>query len=34
MIISIDYDDTYTRDHLLWNWFAKECIDQMVGRHD
>lgn len=31
MIISIDYDDTYTRDPLLWNWFAEEA---MIRGHD
>jgi hypothetical protein len=26
MNISIDYDDTYTKDPLLWNWFAQEAL--------
>lgn len=25
MIISIDYDDTYTRDKILWNSFIKQA---------
>lgn len=28
MNISIDYDDTYTKDPLLWNWFAKEAMNR------
>jgi hypothetical protein len=28
MKISIDYDDTYTKDPLLWNWFAKEAMER------
>lgn len=28
MKISIDYDDTYTRDPLLWNWFAQQALDR------
>ena len=26
MILSIDYDDTYTRDPPYWNWVAEEAI--------
>lgn len=26
MRISIDYDNTYTTDPLLWNWFAQEAM--------
>jgi hypothetical protein len=28
MILSIDYDDTYTRDPLFWNWVAQEAMDR------
>ena len=28
MRISIDYDDTYTKDPLMWNWFAKTALDR------
>jgi hypothetical protein len=28
MNISIDYDDTYTKDPLLWNWFAQEALNR------
>jgi hypothetical protein len=28
MNISIDYDDTYTKDPLLWNWFAQQALDR------
>ena len=28
MKIALDYDDTYTKDPLLWNWFAKEALDR------
>ena len=28
MIISIDYDDTYTRDPLFWNWVASKAIER------
>jgi hypothetical protein len=28
MKISIDYDDTYTKDPLLWNWFAQQALDR------
>ena len=28
MRISIDYDDTYTKDPLMWNWFAKSALDR------
>ena len=28
MILSIDYDDTYTRDPLFWNWVAQEAISR------
>lgn len=28
MKLALDYDDTYTKDPLLWNWFAKEAIDR------
>lgn len=28
MIISLDYDDTYTKDPLMWNWFAKQAMDR------
>lgn len=28
MILSIDYDDTYTRDPLFFNWIAQEAIDR------
>lgn len=27
MNISIDFDDTYTKDPLMWNWFAKQALD-------
>ena len=26
MILSIDYDDTYTRDPLFWNWVCEEAM--------
>ena len=26
MNISLDYDDTYTRDPLLWNVFIQDCL--------
>lgn len=26
MIISIDYDDTYTRDRELWDNFIRQCL--------
>lgn len=25
MKIALDYDETYTRDPLLWNWFVEEA---------
>jgi len=28
MNISIDYDDTYTKDPLMWNWFAQQALDR------
>lgn len=28
MRISIDYDDTYTKDPLMWNWFAQQALDR------
>ena len=28
MILSIDYDDTYTRDPLFWNWVAQEAMQR------
>lgn len=28
MKIALDYDDTYTRDPLLWNWFVAEAIER------
>lgn len=28
MILSIDYDDTYTRDPLFWNWVVQEALDR------
>lgn len=28
MKISIDYDDTYTKDPLMWNWFAQSALDR------
>lgn len=28
MIISIDYDDTYTKDPLLWNLFAQQAMER------
>ena len=28
MILSIDYDDTYTRDPLFWNWVCEEAINR------
>ena len=26
MKLALDYDDTYTKDPLLWNWFAAEAL--------
>ena len=40
MIIAIDYDDTYTRDPLLWNWFIQEAMSRdhvvycVTARHE
>ena len=28
MNISLDYDDTYTRDPVLWNSFIESCINR------
>jgi hypothetical protein len=28
MKIALDYDDTYTRDPLLWNWFCQQALDR------
>lgn len=28
MLIALDYDDTYTRDPLLWNWFVAQALDR------
>ena len=28
MILSIDYDDTYTKDPLLWNWFIGTALER------
>lgn len=28
MIISIDYDDTYTRDPLFWNWVCDKAMER------
>lgn len=28
MKISLDYDDTYTRDPLLWNWFVAQALER------
>lgn len=28
MNISIDYDDTYTKDPLMWNWFAQQALER------
>jgi len=28
MIIAIDYDETYTRDPVLWNWFIDSAQDR------
>ncbi len=40
MIISLDYDDTYTRDPLFWNWVCQEAMSRghdvwcVSARHD
>lgn len=28
MKISLDYDDTYTKDPLMWNWFAQTAMER------
>ena len=28
MIISIDYDDTYTRDPIMWNTFVEDALER------
>ena len=28
MIIGLDYDETYTRDPLMWNWFCEQAIER------
>jgi hypothetical protein len=28
MKIAIDYDDTYTRDPLMWNWFVAQARER------
>ena len=28
MKIALDYDDTYTRDPLMWNWFVQEALSR------
>jgi hypothetical protein len=28
MKIALDYDDTYTQDPLLWNWFVQQAQDR------
>ena len=28
MRIALDYDDTYTRDPLMWNWFCQQALDR------
>lgn len=28
MNLSLDYDQTYTKDPLLWNWFAQEAMNR------
>jgi len=28
MIIAIDYDDTYTKDPLMWNWFIENARER------
>lgn len=40
MIIALVYDDTYTQDPLLWNWFVEEACERghtvycVTSRHD
>ncbi len=40
MILSLDYDDTYTRDPLFWNWVAEKAMERghevwcVSARHD
>lgn len=40
MIIAIDYDDTYTRDPLMWNWFINSAEERghtvwcVTARHE
>lgn len=28
MKIGLDYDETYTRDPLLWNWFVAQAMER------
>jgi hypothetical protein len=28
MKIALDYDDTYTKDPLMWNWFAQQALER------
>jgi hypothetical protein len=28
MKIALDYDETYTRDPLLWNWFVAQAMER------
>jgi len=28
MKLALDYDETYTRDPLMWNWFCQQALDR------